>query len=194
MCRSPCPPELSRKELGVKSCSEEIQQGWWEVCIPEPKMQVQWERGRERRSGGSPAAVPLGSPPPRQCADDGTTGPWKKNQIRKPCYYIWRVRMTSWRKDTPITVARDILLQEHSCPAQTVAPRPGGSPSWAASRGCGALAAGGGAVAVHPAPGFSGHRAGSSPGPSGTPAELSPQPPVSSVLGCLSPHYKLPQT
>lgn len=51
--------------------------------------------------------------------------------------------MTSWRKDTPITVARDILLQEHSCPAQTVAPRPGGSPSWAASRGCGALAAGG---------------------------------------------------
>lgn len=144
MCRSPCPPELSRKELGVKSCSEEIQQGWWEVCISEPKMQVQWERGRERRSGGSPAAVPLGSPPPRQCADDGTTGPWKKNQIRKPCYYIWRVRMTSWRKDTSITVARDILLQEHSCPAQTVAPRPGGSPSWAASRGCGALAAGGG--------------------------------------------------
>lgn len=60
--------------------------------------------------------------------------------------------MTSWRKDTPITATRDILLQGAQLSCQTAAPCPSGSPGGAASRGCGGE---GEAVAVHPAPGFS---------------------------------------
>lgn len=101
--------------------------------------------------------------------------------------------MTSWRKDTPITATRDILLQGAQLSCQTAAPCPSGSPSWAASRH-GAAVGRGRQLPSIPPQASPGHRAGSSPRPTGTPTELSPEPPVSRVLGCLSPHYKLPQT
>lgn len=60
--------------------------------------------------------------------------------------------MTSWRKDTPITATRDILLQGAQLSCQTAAPCPQRVPQLGCVTG---LRGGGEAVAVHPAPGFS---------------------------------------
>lgn len=82
VCGSLCPLELSREGVGGASPAlrKHDEAGGDSAFLNRRRRpQVGRERGRGRRSGGSRAAAPAGSSPPRQRADGGAAGPWKKN-------------------------------------------------------------------------------------------------------------------